>query len=142
MDKLLSLYQDLNDAGVRFYSWELHGDKAATEKVAGHYGIFIDVNEIESRADELVSVAHEGGHTSTGATHKLSSPYDLVEKHEVKAWKWAVQRVIPVEELDEAVAEGYTTVYDLADHFGVTEDFMKKAVCFYTHGNIAAELYF
>ena len=28
------------------------------------------------------------------------------------------------------------------DYFNVTEDFMRKAVCFYIHGNLAAELYF
>ena len=26
--------------------------------------------------------------------------------------------------------------------FGVTEEFMRKAVCWYTHGNLATELYF
>ena len=30
----------------------------------------------------------------------------------------------------------------LADRFGVTEDFIKKAVCYYVHGNVATELYF
>ena len=31
---------------------------------------------------------------------------------------------------------------ELAERFGVTEDFVKKAVCLYVHGNLAAELYF
>ncbi len=29
-----------------------------------------------------------------------------------------------------------------ADRFGVTEDFIRKAVCLYVHGNLATELYF
>ena len=34
------------------------------------------------------------------------------------------------------------TVKALAERFGVTEQFMKKAVCLYVHGNPSAELYF
>ena len=47
-----------------------------------------------------------------------------------------------MEDLDVAVADGYTDIWSLAEHFGVTEDFMRKAVCWYTHGNLATELYF
>ena len=87
-------------------------------------------------------VAHEGGHIATGSTHRVNSPYDLIEKHEVKADKWAVRKLISEQALDDAVAEGNTELWQLAEHFGVTEEFMKKAVCWYTHGNLAAELYF
>ena len=44
--------------------------------------------------------------------------------------------------VDEAIALGYTELWQLADFFGVTESFMRKAVCFYVHGNLASELYF
>ena len=48
----------------------------------------------------------------------------------------------PVDRLDDAIAQGHTELWDLADYFGVTEDFMRKAVCWYVHGNLASELYF
>lgn len=117
-------------------------DKAAIIEMDGRYGVFMDFAHIATRAEELVAVAHEGGHISTGATHRLGSPYDLVEKHEYKADKWAIERLISPEELDDAVAEGCTELWQLAEHFGVTEEFMKKAVCWYTHGNLSCELYF
>ena len=142
MERLLSLYQKLGESGTRFYMWSLQGDKAVTMEVDGSYGIFIDFDNVASSSEEAVIVAHEGGHASTGATHKVCSPFDLVEKHEHKAWKWAVQNYISEEDLDNAVAEGYTDIYSLAEHFGVTEDFMRKVVCWYTHGNLATELYF
>ena len=41
-----------------------------------------------------------------------------------------------------AVAEGCTELWELAERFGVTEQFMKKAICLYVHGNTAVELYF
>lgn len=142
MEKIISLYNELNRAGVRFYHWNMEEDRAATIELGGRYGVFMDFGNIHSSAEELVVVAHEGGHISTGATHKVNSPYDLIEKHEYKADKWAVQKLIPEEELDEAVASGCTELWQLAEHFAVTEEFMRKAVCWYVHGNLAAELYF
>lgn len=142
MEKIISLYNELNKAGVRFYHWNMEEDRAATIELGGQYGVFMDFGNIHSSAEELVVVAHEGGHISTGATHKVNSPYDLIEKHEYKADKWAIQKLIPEEELDEAVASGCTELWQLAEHFAVTEEFMRKAVCWYVHGNLAAELYF
>lgn len=142
MEQILTLYDELNRAGVRFYHWDLAEDRACTLEIGGNYSIFMDFDNIPTVAEELVTVAHEGGHVSTGATHKVSSPYDLIAKHEYKADKWAIQRLIPPEALDAAVAEGYTDLHSLAEHFNVTEPFMKKAVCLHTHGNLAADLYF
>lgn len=42
----------------------------------------------------------------------------------------------------QLLKRGVTQPWELAEHFGFTEAFMKKAVCFYTHGNLATELYF
>lgn len=142
MDKLLTLYRELNKDGVKFYTWDMEGEKAATLRVDGEYGIFMDFDAIHGRAEEMAVLAHEGGHARTGATHKICSPYDLIQKHEYKANKWAVQKVVSEEELDEAVAEGYTEMYDLAEYFGVTEDFMRMAVCWHTYGNLNTYLYF
>ena len=142
MEKILTLYDELNSAGVRFYHWDLDDGQATTIEMGGNYGIFMDFQNISTEAEELVTVAHEGGHVFTGATHKVSSPYDLIAKHEYKADKWAVQRLISADALDAAVAEGYTDIYSLAEHFNVTLPFMKKAVCLHTHGNLAADLYF
>lgn len=142
MEKILTLYDELNSAGVRFYHWDLDDGQATTIETGGNYGIFMDFHNISTEAEELVTVAHEGGHVFTGATHKVSSPYDLIAKHEYKADKWAVQRLISADALDAAVAEGYTDIYSLAEHFNVTVPFMKKAVCLHTHGNLAADLYF
>lgn len=142
MNKLLRMYRKLSADGVHLYSWDMGNEKATTLELNGQYAIFMDFDNIENTAEETTVIFHEGGHVSTGATHKVSSPYDLVEKHEYKAWKWAVQNFITAEELDSAVAAGYTDIPALAEHFGVTEPFMQKAVCYYTHGNLATELYF
>jgi Zn-dependent peptidase ImmA (M78 family) len=142
MEKVIALYDELNAAGVRFYHWPMDQERAATIEQGGKYGVFMDFDNIRDSAQELVVVAHEGGHISTGSTHRVDSPYDLVEKHEHKADRWAIERLVPEEELDEAVASGCTELWQLADHFSVTEEFMRKAVCWYVHGTMATQLFF
>jgi hypothetical protein len=131
MDRLLNVYQELADQGVALYTWDIGAEKAATLEVDGRYAVFMDLDNISTRAEELVVIAHEGGHCSTGATHKVCSPYDLVEKHEYKAWKWAIQRLVPEAELEAAVKRGLTEAWELAEHFQVTEPFLRRAVAYY-----------
>jgi hypothetical protein len=63
-------------------------------------------------------------------------------RHEHKADKWAVEQLVPDWALDDAIAQGCTELWELAERFGVTESFMRKAVCLHVHGNLATELYF
>ena len=104
--------------------------------------IAIDPSKLRSETDERSKLAHELGHCVTGAFYNKYSNYDCRQKHENTADKWAVLQLISVEELDQAVADGHTEIWDLAEHFGVTEDFIRKAVCYHVHGNLATELYF
>lgn len=142
MDKLISMYDCLSKQGVGLYVWDLGQQKAATLEMGGDYAMAVDFDNIDSLAEETVVVYHEAGHIMTGATHKVASSQDLIERHENKAWKWAVEHLISADELNSAVAAGHTEIWDLAEQFGVTEEFMRKAVCYYTNGNLATDLYF
>lgn len=108
----------------------------------GECFIAIDPHRLSGETDERNKLAHELGHCVTGSFYNQYSDYDCRQFHENRADKWAIQKLIPVEELDDAVADGYTEIWDLAERFGVTEDFIRKTVCYYVHGNMAAELYF
>lgn len=109
---------------------------------AGRCFVAIDPTQLRSEADTRAKLAHELGHCVTGAFYNRYSNYDSRQRHENKADKWAVCAIVTEDELDEAVAEGCATLWELAEHFGVPEPLMKKAVCWYTYGNLAAELYF
>ena len=91
---------------------------------------------------ERVHLIHELGHCVTGSFYNRYAAIDSRQRHENQADKWAVKKLIPVEALDDAIAEGCTEVWELAERFGVTEEFVRKAVCYHVHGNLAAELYF
>lgn len=105
------------------------------------YAIALDPWKLGSLAQETVCLAHELGHCETGSFYNQYAALDVRQRHENRADKWAIQHLIPVEDLDEAVADGCEDIPALSEHFCVTEDLMRKAVCWYTHGNLAAEMY-
>ncbi len=104
--------------------------------------IGMDASVRDGDVQERVHLGHEMGHCLTGSFYSIHTAIDCRQRHENKADKWAVQQLIPVDALDDAIADGCTEVWELADRFGVTEEFVRKAVCWYVHGNMAAELYF
>lgn len=148
MENLDSISQWLHDEGVFLFDRQLPFSKmdshALTIKLTGSdtWGIFLDGGELNTTAKEKSALLHESGHYATGTTHEVYSPLDLVAKHEHKADKWAIQRAISADELRSAMLDGCTTIYELANYFDLTEDFMRKVVCWYTHGNLSADLYF
>ena len=104
--------------------------------------IGMDASVRDGGVQERVHLGHELGHCVTGSFYNLYAAVDCRQRHENRADKWAIGRLIPVDDLDEAVASGCTEIWELAERFQVTEEFVKKAVCYYVHGNLAAELYF
>lgn len=93
--------------------------------------IGIDNNFPMSTREELVQKAHEIGHCVTGSFYNKYAKFDIVSRHEYRANKWAIKRLIPKDELIIAFESGIIEIWELAEHFDVTEDFMIKACEFY-----------
>lgn len=143
MKSILSLYQYAEKQNIEILSFPLPETSSMSIMAdSGACYIGIDDSKQNGEAAERVHLAHELGHCVTGSFYNRHSCADLRQRHENKADKWAIRNLIPIAKLDAAVADGHTDLWDLADHFGVTEDFIRKAVCLYTHGNLATELYF
>lgn len=109
---------------------------------SGECFVGMDPKVQDGASQERVHLSHELGHCVTGSFYNIHAAVDCRQRHENRADKWAVTALIPVDDLDDAVAQGCTEVWELAERFQVTEDFVKKAVCYYVHGNMAVELYF
>lgn len=141
--KVLDLYklaEQRNIAVIETSLPETGSLSIMTDDCACYIGI--DQSVMDGDALELVHLGHEIGHCETGSFYSIHTAVDSRQRHENKADKWAVNKLIPVDDLDNAVAEGCTELWELAERFGVTEQFMRKAVCYYVHGNLATELYF
>ena len=95
--------------------------------------IGIDDKIMETRAEERVHLAHELGHCMTGAFYSVRSPLNTRSRCERKANDYAIKKLIDEDELRKIIKEynGEIGIWDLADHFNVTEYFMKKAVEYY-----------
>ena len=136
MYKLLGLYSQLERDGIAVFDYPVEIDDAVTICLNKRYAIFIDITGYETVSEEIVALAHEYGHCATGATHTVSSPLDLVSRHEYKADKWAAYRLVPPDELLKALKGGCTEPWELAERFSVTEDFIRRAEYIYRCGGI------
>lgn len=139
MRKLMRIAED---AGISVEYCKLPLNESITVQDDDGDVVLMDTSLAGEGANERVHLAHEIGHSMTGAFYNPYTPLDIRAKHEYRANKWAVKQLISGEELHEAMAEGYTEIWSLAEYFNVTEDFMKMVVCWYTYGNLSAELYF
>ena len=112
-----------------------YGNIPLTKSMSVHHNgksyIAIDPNLIESSADGKVKIAHELGHCETGSFYTRHSPLDVLEKHEYRADKWAAHRLIPPESLADAIKDGYTEPWQLAEKFDVTEEFIRRTIYIY-----------
>lgn len=115
--------------------------KSFSVVIESTYAIAINHSALEP-GEDTTALFHELGHCATDSFYNEFSPCDVRQRHENRADKWAIKKLVPEDELDQAVTDGCNTLYALAERFNVTEDFMRKAVCWYTHGNLTAELYF
>ena len=104
----------------------------ATIRDGDWYAIFLDFTQIQSTRLLKGICFHELGHASTGALHKVSSPYELVERSEYRANRWAAERYLPPEDFREAFAAGYTELWQLAEYFDLPEQDIKNALTYWT----------
>lgn len=141
--KLIELYCEAEKNGVDV-DWVpmMECESLSVELSDGSMAIAIDPWKMDTIAKESVCLAHELGHCETGSFYNPYTPFDVVKKHENRADKWAIKKLVPEEEFRDQLESGNREVWCLADHFGVTEDFIKKAVCYYTYGDLNTGLYF
>lgn len=138
MTELVSLYRFADQNHVMVDCFELRKREALSLTEDGKYYIAIDPFQLKSTQDEKVKLSHELGHYLTGSFYNQWSTVDIRERHEYRADKWAVHELIPFEEYQQAIQEGYTEVWQLADRFNVTEDFIRRAIQIYQNEELIA----
>lgn len=139
----LALYDFARQQNIPILSFPLEQTGSMSIMLdSGECRIGMDPRLRHRESQERVHLSHELGHCVTGSFYNIYAPLDCRQRHENRANKWAIQALIPVDDLDQAIADGCTEIWELAERFQVTEDFMRKAVCWYVHGNLATELYF
>ena len=104
----------------------------ATIRDRGNYAIFLDFTKIPSTRLLCGVCYHELGHAATGALHKVESPYELVERSEYRANRWAAQHYLTEAEFREAFSCGFTEPWQLAEYFDLPQRDIESALTYWT----------
>lgn len=104
----------------------------ATIRDQGCYAVFLDFSKIRSTRLLRGVYFHELGHVATGALHKVDSPYELVERSEYRANRWAAEHYLSDSDFRAAFADGYTEPWQLAEYFDLPEADIKNALACWT----------
>ena len=128
--ELNALYEHADNSGVIIECYDFTYSPSVS--ILDEDVCYIGINPfmLQSEAEEKVKLAHELGHCETGAFYNRYALCDIREKHERKADKWAIKKLIPEDELKQAL-KFCRNRFELAEFFGVTEDFMQKALDYY-----------
>lgn len=103
---------------------------AATVFYRKKYYVFINYDNIETNAEAKTIEAHEAGHCISGTTHKLHSPFELIEKNEYKADYAAAKLVVAPDELKARLQRG-EELWEIAENIGITIPFLQRIIYIY-----------
>lgn len=97
--------------------------------------IFLNYNKIKNVVEEKCVLAEECGHYSVGAIpiNIYNNDYSntiINSKNEFKAFKWALDKLIPPDKFKEFLGRNLTK-YEVANELEVTEEFLEKAYNYY-----------
>ena len=106
--------------------------EGATIRDAGFYAVFLDFTKIKSTRLLRGVCYHELGHVATGALHKLDSPFELAERSEYRANRWAAETFLTEDSFREAFSAGYTELWQLEEYFDLQEADIRAALNYWT----------
>jgi len=123
-----ALYQSLDDMGVEVFVCPLSRFKALASP-DGYLGINPYV--IDSRAEELEILMHEEAHFATNTFYQYDSAFTVRRHQEHVALRFAIEKHFPVSAIRRAIRQGNTELWELAEHFGVTDAYMADILQYY-----------
>lgn len=135
MKKLAKIYEELYDMDVILFAGHrrLPDDTdAMVIEWNDSYGIFYDLNQIDTPEKELLAASHEWAHIVTGATYTMGATPAMIQRAELRASRAQIKKLLSFEELSEAIHLGYTEPFALADHLELPEQIVRQAIDYYT----------
>lgn len=132
MTTLLGLYQDAESQHIGVDDFPLVTREAMSiVDPGGGCHIAIDRRKVASSADEKYKLAHEIGHCETGSFYRAHVTYETWERCEARAKRRAVEKLVPLEELEAAIRSGHTELWQLAEYFDLPERAIQDALEYY-----------
>lgn len=120
--------RELEEEGICVLSCALRANRClalANGRIVG-----VDPRRFGTEAELRTALIHEDGHFASGAFYLPYSPYQLKCQAEYRADKAAILKYLPYAELAARLRRG-DTLAEVAEHFCVTEAFVRKACALY-----------
>lgn len=123
---LTNLYDiaDKNNVDVDYFPFKKLISMSAPGMIA------INTDKLDTVAEEKMHLAHELGHCMTGSFYRVNT-LETRGRMEERANRWAYKTVLPLPELRDALENGITELWELADYFELPQKFIEKALCYY-----------
>lgn len=117
-------------SGVEVLRFPLPQADSVSCEVDGHCYIGLDSTHPRTEAEEQARIGHELGHCLYGGFYTRATPFDLAERHEVRADRWYILRAIPRRRLFELLRQG-CDAWEIAERLNTTEDYIRRAYYYY-----------
>ena len=104
----------------------------ATIRDGDFYAVFLDFTQIRSVRLLRGVCCHEMGHVATRALHKVDTLYELAERSEYRANRWAAEHFLTESMFRDAFRAGFTEPWQLADYFDLPERDVLTAYRYWT----------
>lgn len=129
---LLSLYCKAENDNIKVLNFPLpHNESCSVMDSQGNCYIGIDQRQVKNSVDEKCKLAHEMGHCETGSFYNPYSRFDIQGRHEVKANRWSYKTLVPLEEIEAAIQNGYYETWEIAEYLDIPEKMLIEAIEYY-----------
>jgi len=126
------LYTIADNENIDIYDWHIENCNGIYLNYDKINAIALNYDKLGTYIDEKCTLAEELGHYYMDATYNYHSIDNVLKsKQEYRAKKWSYTVLVPFEKLKSAIKNGLYEVYQLADYFEVTCEYMQNAVQFY-----------
>lgn len=127
---VIDFYQLAAQSGIPVVSLPLPeaGSLSLQDGCKGVIGI--DNSRTLTYGEEQARIGHELGHCLYGGFYTRTMPYDLAERHEIRADRWYILRAIPRNVLFDLLHQGYDA-WEIAEQLNTTEDYIRRAYYYY-----------
>jgi hypothetical protein len=126
--ELANFYDYCKENAVQVIPFAGAPQPGATIRDGSRYAIFLDFSQIRSTRLLRGVCCHELSHVATGALHRAGSPYEIAERSEYRANRYAAQNFLTESAFRQAFADGYTETWQLAEYFDLPQQDVEKAL--------------
>lgn len=130
MDRVNELYEIAEENGIEVLDFPLPASGSMSIEQNGRYYIGMDSTRQFSRAEEAARLGHELGHCLYGGLYTRLTPFDLKERHEVRADRWYILHAIPEDALMSMLKSGMDA-WEIAERLDTTEEYVRRAYYYY-----------